>query len=249
MALKNNVLALLLALTAIGVNGQTIADVNKNINMVKRDTNYLYAEATMKDLDEAYNGACAILEMKVSDWVKSQNPEEGTDICIVKAKNHLVQLQTRRGDFYRAFVYVKKSDILPVADKSEVQIMEVAPVKQTAKIEPTPAIIVKEEMPAQAEEAPTIQLTPDEKQMVQVKNFYDVEAFIKSLKAKGRLSNYGKYSTMPANEDCHLFIYDKQGNIPALIRKTGAKQYNLNTLKEDNVTNYKNCGAIWLQLK
>ena len=85
--------------------------------------------------------------------------------------------------------------------------------------------------------------------MKQVRSFYVVEPYIKGLKSKDKLIAYGKYATMPENEDCHLFVYDKQGNISALLRKTGDIQYNLNTLKEDNVKNYKNCGAIWFQLK
>ena len=55
---------------------QTAADVAKIINKVKRDTMFIYAEATMKDLNEAYNGARAILEMKVGDWVREQHPSE-----------------------------------------------------------------------------------------------------------------------------------------------------------------------------
>jgi hypothetical protein len=53
----------------------------------------------MKDLNEAYNGARAILEMKVGDWVREQHPSEGIEVCIVKAKEHFLQLETRRGDF------------------------------------------------------------------------------------------------------------------------------------------------------
>ena len=223
-------------------------DVAKSINKVKRDTMYIYAESTTKDLSEAYANARAILEMKVGEWVRGQHPDEGIEVCIVKAKEHFLQLDTRRGELYRAFVYVRKSDIMPVADKSEVTVLEVSPVKRPDSIEPAPAIIVTEENPVEAD-APALELTSEEKQMKQVRSFYDVEPYIKGLKSKGRLANYGKYATMPKDEDCHLFVYDKQGNISALLRKTGSVQYNLNTLKEDNVKNYKNCGAIWFQLK
>lgn len=204
-------------------------DVAKDINRVKRDTMYIYAEATMKDLNEAYNGARAILEMKVGDWVRNQHPNEGIEVCIVKAKEHFVQLETRRGDFYRAFVYVRKNDIMPVADKSEVTVFEVPPIEM--------------------EKVPVLELTSEEKQMRQIRSFYEVEPYIKGLESKGKLAKYGKYAKMPADEDCHLFVYDKQGNISALLRKSGTAQYNLNTLKEDNVKNYTNCGAIWFQLK
>ena len=228
---------------------QTAADVTKNINKVKRDTMCIYAEATMKDLNEAYNGARAILEMKVGDWVRQQHPDEGIELCIVKAKEHFIQLETRRGDFYRAFVYVRKCDIMPVADKSEVTVFEVSPVAQPNQSEAAPAIIVSEDAPIEKNESPVLELTSDEKQMKQVRSFYEVEPYIKGLKSKDKLKAYGKYATMPTDEDCHLFVYDKQGNISALLRRSGDKQYNLNTLKEDNVKNYKNCGAIWFQLK
>lgn len=247
--MKRLIIGLSLIISELSIcMAQTAADVTKNINKVKRDTMYIYAEATMKDLSEAYNGARAILEMKVGDWVREQHPTEGIEVCIVKAKEHFIQLETRRGDFYRAFVYVRKSDIMPVADKSEVTVFEVAPVTQSNKPEVKPAIIV-EETPVEVEKTPVLELTSEEKQMKQVRSFYEVEPFIKGLKSKGRLNAYGKYATMPANENCHLFVYDKQGNISALLRKSGDIQYNLNTLKEDNVKNYKNCGAIWFQLK
>lgn len=239
---------LFLVVPFLSAHAQTAADVAKSINKVKRDTMYIYAEATMKDLSEAYNGARAILEMKVGDWVRDQHPNEGIEVCIVKAKEHLVQLETRRGDFFRAFVYVRKSDILPVADKSEVTVFEVAPVAKPNKVEAAPAIII-EEKPVVVEKSPALELTSEEKQMRQIRSFYEVEPYIKGLKSKGKLKEYGKYATMPEDEDCHLFVYDKQGNISALIRKCGLAQYNLNTLKEDNVKNYKNCGAIWFQLK
>lgn len=246
---KTLTLLLLIVAGHISANAQTVADVAKSINAIKRDTMYIYAEATMKDLNEAYNGARAILEMKVGDWVRDQHPDEGIEVCIVKAKEHFVQLETRRGDFYRAFVYVRKTDIMPVADKSEVVVFEVSPVVKPGNAEATPAIIVSEDAPVEVEKSPVLELTSEEKQMRQIRSFYEVEPYIKGLKSKGMLKEYGKYATLPEDEDCHLFVYDKQGNISALIRKSGSTQYNLSTLKEDNIKNYKNCGAIWFQLK
>ena len=246
--MKKIFLTLFLTFSLVTIsNAQTAAEVNKSINKVKRDTMYIYAESTTKDLNEAYTNARAILEMQVGEWVQKQHPSEGIELCIVKAKEHIMQLDTRRGELYRAFVYVKKSDIMPVADKSEVTVFEVAPMVESSQAEVAPAIIVTEEAPKQ--EKAIIELTPEEKQMKQVKSFYEVEPYINGLKSKGKLQDYGKYATMPKGKDCHLFIYDKQGNISALIRKSGSVQYNLNTLKEDNVQNYKNCGAIWFQLK
>ena len=246
--MKSVLISLMIMAGFISANAQTAAEVAQSINTIKRDTMYIYAEATMKDLDEACNGARAILEMKVSDWVLKQHPDEGIEVCIVKAKEHFVQLETRRGDFYRAFVYVRKNDILPVSDKSEVEVFEVVPIDNAKDEKAISATAIQEDDVVKEENTSVLELTAEEKQMKQVKTFYDIEPYIKGLKSKGKLKKYGKYATMPADEDCHLFVYDKQGNITALIRKSATSQYNLNTLKEDNINDYKNCGAIWLQL-
>lgn len=248
--MKKIFLTLFLTFSLVTIsNAQTVAEVNKSINKVKRDTMYIYAESTTKDLNEAYTNARAILEMQVGEWVQKQHPSDGIELCIVKAKEHFMQLDTRRGELYRAFVYVRKSDIMPVADKSEVTVFEVAPVAQPDQPKAAPAIVISEDAPVEEKKAPVLELTSEEKQMKQVRSFYEVEPYIKGLKSKGKINAYGKYATMPEDEDCHLFVYDKQGNISALLRKSGNIQYNLNTLKEDNVRNYKNCGAIWFQLK
>ena len=241
-------LFILLSALSLFSYAQTAADVSKSINNVKRDTMYIYAESTNKDLNEAYSNAGTLLEMQVGDWLRRRNPTENIEVCIVKAKEHVQQLDTRRGALYRAFMYVKKSDIMPVVNKNEVKVLEVSPAKSIDQPQSPHAIIV-EGASSEEEKTPVLELTSEETLMKQVHSFYEIEPFINGLKSKGRIQSYGKYSTMPEQGNCHLFVYDKQGNIVALIRKTTSTQYNLNSLKEDNVKNYKNCGAIWFQLK
>ena len=166
----------IILLCAIGLlkgNAQSM-DVAKQISNIKRDTTYLYAEATMKDLGEAFVGAKAILEMKVGDWIRSQKANEGVEVCIAKAKDHCLEVQTQRGDYYRAFVYVKKSDIMPVTDKNEVVVFQVASQESGAS---SLNNAISEEAPVEAK--PTINLTSDEQQMKSITSFYDVEPYIK----------------------------------------------------------------------
>lgn len=218
----------------------------KEINAIKRDTTCIYAEATMKDVNEALIGAKSILEVKVGDWVRSQHPNEGIEVCIAKAKEHSFEVQTRRGDYYRAFVYVKKRDIMPIADKSEVVVFQVQP--DSIKPLTTAEEVISEETPVEAP-ASVITLTKEEEQMVAITSFYNIEPYIKGMRDKNKLEAYGKYATLPADSACHLFVYDQQGQVKAVLRKTSDAQINLKTLKEDNVKNYRNCGAIWFRLK
>jgi len=212
---------------------QQTADVTKSINTIKSDKQYLYAEATMKTQDEALEGAKAILETIVSDWINEQYPDKDIELCIVKAKDHCQQLQTQRGNFYRAFVYVRKNDILPVDDQKEVAAFQVE--SQNGKTDATTP--------------QAITLSEEEQRMKEIYQFAGIEPYVKELKATGKVSNYGKYATMPASGCCHLFVYNPQGEVVAVLRKDNATTVNLRTMQKDEITNYKNCGAIWLQLK
>lgn len=220
------------------------ADVMKSISQIKRDNSYLYAEATMKDLTEAINGAKAILEITVGDWVRTTSKDEGIELCIAKAKEHCLQIQTRRGEYYRAFVYVRKSDIMPVTDKSEIVVFQIPQSSAAVESVRTDDGVEETVVPAKP-----ITLSADEQAMARITSFYDIEPFINRLKGENRIERYGKYATMPQTALCHLFVYDKQGRVVAALRNDNGRQTNLATLREDDVKNYKNCGAIWFQLK
>lgn len=242
------VAALALAACCHTGQAQTAEETARNINAVKRDTTYLYAEATTKDLSEAYQGAKAILEVKVSDWVRAQHPGENIELCIVKAKEHFIQIETRRGELYRAFVYVRKGDIMPVTDKREVTVFEVAAESASPQSEKVMDGVISEDAQVTPEPAP--RLSSEEERMKAIRNFYDIEPYIKGLEDKGLLRDYGKYATLPADGTCHLLVYDRKGSIAAVIRREGdGRQVSLSTQEEDDVKNYKNCGAIWLRLK
>lgn len=240
MKIKHIIYVLFCFCCTITANAQQVADVTKSISAIKRDHQYLYAETTMKDLEEAYNGAKAILESIVGDWIHQQYPKEDIELCIVKAKKHCLQLQTRRGDYYRAFVYVRKSDIMPVSDRSEVNVFQVSP-----QIQKDESSVTIEETPS----APTFILTDEEYKMRDIRLFYEIEPYVKELKKSNKIANYGKYSSMPVDCDCHLFVYNREGDVVAVLRKEAGSILNLNTMQQDDIKKYKDCGAIWLQLK
>ena len=232
--------------TNLGVFAQSGDSTAKNIAKIKRDAQYLYAEATMKEASEAVDGAKAILETMVGEWVRKTYPDEDIEVCIVKAKENCQQLQTQRGDYYRAFVYVKKSDIMAVSDKNEVNVFNVRPVGEGSSLVASDSAI--NNLPSN-NVTTTITLTDDERQMLYVRRFSDIEPYVKGLKSAGKLSNYGKYATLPVGMACHLLVYNREGDIVALLRSDGKEQVNLRTLQQDDIKRYKNCGAIWLLLK
>lgn len=255
MAMKRLLSLLILITGGVCYSDAQTSDLNKRISTVKRDTTYLYAEATMKTADEAMEGAKAILEATVDDWLKQHCPDERIELCIAKAKEHCYNIQTRRGNYYRAFVYVKKNDLLPVSNRSEVVVFQIdststVPIDTISK-EPIDSLTrLATPLQSTSDSLSSVHLLSDaETEMQAITRFYQVEPYVKRLRENGQLEAYGKYATMPTEADCHLFVYNQEGAVEAVIRKKDGKQLNLRTLQEDDVRSYKNCGAIWIQLK
>ena len=92
---------------------------SKKINKIKRNTQYLYAEATMKDADEAYETAVELLNGYIDEYVQSKKKFNSSDNIIIKdmGKNS-DKIQMQRGELTRVFVYVKKSDIIPAENST-----------------------------------------------------------------------------------------------------------------------------------
>ena len=345
---------------AQGIDG---VDPLNDINAIKRDTSYIYAEATMKDAVEAKSGARAILELKIYDWLRNSYPGKNADSLVNQSKNRWRDLLTSRGNYNRVLAFVNKQVIVPV-QKSEDKAVEdpysqqdkITFIKQMYKdffdnkdfdtenlsnlrkyLSPEVAerihdecshdgcegekhyivdffvdgnpfferpdygdrVVTRSVKPLKydwfeitnvwdvvddqviiglkvqntedglrvvdisydddkkteglSEVDNTIEdwellLTPEEKKMISMVSFYEIEPYIKQLKAADRINNYGKYSTMPADGICHLFIYNREGEIVTVLFKTRHNTYNLKTREKDSISNYKNCGAIWFTL-
>ena len=273
MAMKNYVIIIFLLLFTQTSLAQSTNDA-KSINAIKLDTTYLYGEATKAELSDALSDAKSRLEIEVSEWVNTQHSSEGIEVCIAKAKERCSEIQTKRGSLFRVFVYVKKSDILPVADKSEVVVIKVAKDNPQPKPVVERPLVVEQEITPEAnpksneaeeknvtksqskakkimptKSRPDVKLTADERKMVAITNKKDLETYLKTIDGMGKIKKNGKLNNLPQNEKYHLFIYDRQDNVLTVLRKEGSVLINLKEKREDYVDNYDNCGFVWIQLR
>lgn len=81
------------------------------------------------------------------------------------------------------------------------------------------------------------------------KTFFELKNIMEPLKQSGDIADYGKYATMKDPEKCYLIVYDVAGNILALLGKGNDERWNLTADMNDNMSNYRGCGAIWFILK
>lgn len=235
---KRLTLLVLSLMVAVCMFAQTNA--TQSINEIKRqgDT-YLYAESTSRTWEEAMDNAKYLLGVEIETWVKTLDSKPA-DGYIAEAQNHVYNLKSMRGDRFRAFVYVKKTDIVPYDNISQ---LVVVPMSEEQKTTISEVSSSRKKVPVE------YQPSEFEEEMMSITDANNIGMFIKRLKTEGKVVNYGKYKDMPSGIDCYLFVYNRDMAIPAYLYKQGEKYINLKTGKQDQVVNYSGCGAWWFQLK
>lgn len=239
----------------------------QQINAIKMDMDtYLFAESTTESWESALENAKFLLNIEIENFIKSLGLKDSVVGFVARASNKMMQLQSMRGSRYRAFIYVKKSEIVPYLAGEEVMYV---PTDSHSKITPFDPVKAAEEAAEKAaaekaaaeqarldsikaaEEAARLEaakLTDLERDMLAVTAGADIQAFVKGL-SNDAIVAFGKFSDMPENMDCLLFVYNRDKEIVAYLRKTGNTYFNLQTKQPDSITNYKGCGAIWFQPK
>ena len=85
------------------------------MNSIKRNSNYLYAESTMPTEKEAFEIASELLYQQVKEYAEGKKSFQNRDILIRDIAQVRDSIQLQRGDMVKVFLYVKKSDIFPMA--------------------------------------------------------------------------------------------------------------------------------------
>lgn len=218
------------------------ADVAKQINAIKMNKDYITAESTAETSEKAYENARALLEVNIEEWIKSTKTTEDIQGFIAKSGNSFLELKTMRGNRFRTFLYVKKSDIMTFKEPTDIIVaaMQSDNPQQTVVVVPP-----TEKVTQQPTETEKVYLpNEEEKRMLQINKSSLIEQFIKQ---NSTIVAYGKFKDLPQTGDCYLFVYNPEGNVPAVLLRNNAGYINVRNGNHDNIENYKGCGAIWFR--
>lgn len=214
------------------------AEAKAQINKIKKSSSYLYGEATLATTEDAIKLANEILIEEIDAWIKEKKKLRESNNVVVKNISKVFQQMTLpRGNMYRAFIYVKKSDIIPSDNVTVVATDNASNYIPAGNNTPN------------AEEAPQKSgMTSAQETALQailrLTDFNQLKNCLTSLKREGKISDYGKYSSLTQPENYHLIIYNRQGVIEAVLSPGKNIRTNLKTQDADNIGNYKGRGAI-----
>ena len=118
--MKRTFTLILMALVGIAAFSQSVEEQKKKIASIKKNSSYIYAEVTTTSQQQAIDLATDMLHNNVNEWAAKKKKFAGSNKIVTRNTNYTVeQITMPRANMYRAFMYVKKSDVIP-ADNVEV---------------------------------------------------------------------------------------------------------------------------------
>lgn len=222
------------------------AEAIKQINAIKLNKEYITAESTAETYESSYENARALLEINIEEWIKSTTSATDLQGYIAKSGNSVLELKSMRGNRYRTFLYVKKKDVMTFSEPKDIIVAHIEDeYPQQTLVEDSPNEIAEDSCDDKEREHEDIyQPTDEEKWMLEVDRSVMIESFIKGNHS---ISAYGKFKDIPPSGDCYLFVYNREGEIPAVLLRNKDGYRNVRTGEYDDIANYKGCGAIWFR--
>lgn len=209
-------LLFLLLMIPIAASAQSVEQQKKEINRVKKNfAQYIYVEIIDSTETVALDKARHYLLDEVEGFAKeTKRLKDAGSVVALNVKEQTITMP--RGNMFRAFVYVKKSDILASENT---------------------AVVTTEPAPA----ATRRQVTTD--RLLLLTRFDELEECLTQMKQEGRIGHYAKYKHLSNPENYLLIIYNEEGAIEAVLSE-GVDRVNLRTGSSDSVNNYKGRGAF-----
>lgn len=249
--MKRIVTLLFVGSLCLHLMGQTVSETKVQINKIKRSQSYLSAEATMATEEEAMNTAKELLVSEINDWVASKKNNESVKQIVLQDINSYTQLMDmKRGVKTRAFVYVKKKDIVLIygegqivltdEEKAGVELQALDDFSQSKPVEPAEEKVV--------ELKSTVEYLGGDplKRIMAVRTMQELKPVFAELKDKGEVT-FGVYSGM--DSDCYLLFYSRTGEIKGILKQEAGAHKDARTGTPAKITDYNGCGAYWFKLK
>lgn len=229
--MKRIFISILILVSSTLAFSQAIEKQKKEINSIKKSNEYIYAETTLENEQEAIDIAQELLYQRINEYIAQKKKFKNIKEAVIVNRNYSTEkIQLPRGNMYRAFVYVKKSDILP-SENAIIGKLETIDKSQSSveMIEDKPSNKVVEEI-------------------CRIKTLAEMKQQLPLLKREGKIISYASYKELANPENFLLIIYNKQGEVLAFLSE-GKDRKNLKTNLPDDIHNYKGTGAVGVKIK
>lgn len=150
MRIKTFALAFPLFFTSLCAVGQEVTDVKTQINQIKKNTSdYIYAEITATTEPDAKMLAEDLLYEEINKWAATQQNLQASQKFLVNNKTSCITtLSTTRGNMFRCFMYIRKSDI---QNANNADLVENTSLKSNRDVQTSTTVTVQTSTTAQSD--------------------------------------------------------------------------------------------------
>lgn len=246
--MKQRILMLLLGcLSVTGALAQN-SGITKQINDIKRNGKYFYAESTMETEEEAREAATLMLANYINDYINDNNlPPESkvTEHSLTKVQ----YIKGKRGTNMRVFAYVNKADYVPLESDALFE----------SKVEPivVPELAESESATSEASSSDvSMPLLVEWQQealddMLKKSNLQEVINSLNRMKVDYKVKRFGTYNECKNIAECFWIILenDADKSLVTILGSGTSNRFNFRTRQYDSLDNYfgKGKGAVWFE--
>lgn len=241
--MKRLLFILSLALTCV-ITGMAQESDSKRINKIKRDNKYLYAEDTKPTEQEARQGAEETLQTYIDEYVATEKKLKKAEHIVIKdLQSKIDRIEMKRGTMVRAFVYVKKSDIIP----AENVVVTDGPGDPDRQAEPVSTI---EPLPAPSLEATGLPQWQQEliKELLQKQTLTEARAHLNRLKAEYKVKRLGAPAAAKNTAQLFWVVALPNGGGLTVLGPGNEERINYRTMTTDQLSAYSGNDALWFEM-
>lgn len=267
---KKQILLLLFSvcLSVISVVAQSTVESKAKIDSVLRNhDSYVYGDITSSNEDKALIQSMNLLAKEIQTYVKDVDSSQDELIMGLVTKE-AIKITMMRGDQYRAFVYIKKSQLDSIestlssqslltertinvptqseaisVEKEEKQSKEASVIPYTAEPQQKPSTAEQQTRPVMRKNQDVIS------EVLSISNIKELGIFLPAQLKSGRISHYDKYQSLTEPSAYYLVVCDsKNGNIIAVLSPGRDERTNLKTQQKSSINTYLNHKIIGFRL-
>ena len=260
MNMKRKVAAILLAALAFSFVAAAQGGV-RSANSIKRNPSYIYAEATMGTPQEAFEVASELLYVQAKEYVSEKKSFADKDILLRNIKSQQDSIQMRRGEMYKVFLYIKKSDII---DVDNVTLLNNSGSAQAASSAAAAVEEVTVEIPSvnlEAESVPQPAEIPSDASLklsslwqqnliddlLDEPSFASAKAKLSRYKSEFKVKNTGPVSTC-RNLPAAFLLVGKNGQVVTVLGPDEAGRTDFKALNKTSLDRYQDAELVWFTL-
>lgn len=222
---------------------------SKKINQIKRNSSYLYAEATMETESESFQVAQELLANYINEYIDSKKKlSEANNVIVKDIVTKCEKIQMQRGEMTRVFVYVKKSDIIPSDNAISFVKTDSPPL-----VDDMPLATVEDIMPGESNNKCILVYNEQWhhnmiQELIALTSLTDAKSLLNRLKAEYKIKRYGSYNEYKDQKECSWVISDKEGILTTILVPGVNGLVNYKTMTDDSLQNYSGQNAIWFTI-